>query len=110
LFRKFFLGAFIVFFSVIFHVSCGLFEVKEGEALNIAETEIKRYSMENDIPLADFLKPEISSGSQFQWTFDYQTKKYPKHFVRVLINGYGGAEVQRIIDEKEELPPKGSGS
>ncbi len=73
-------------------------EITQADAANIATVRLGEYAKRNNIPAAQFSEPDIRFDKKLElWEFYYESRESPKHSVNILVDKYGGAEVNSTL-------------
>ena len=99
---KFRVLLYVVIAVAVFFISAGCTkkEITQKDALRIAEVNLAKYSVRNQISVTQFDKPEIRYFNDSQmWEIYYQSRGVPKHMVVISVDNYGGNEMNFKVEE-----------
>lgn len=91
------LGLLFIVSICCLQISCN-HSISREQSLQIADTKLQEYCNKEGLKMSQFADPVISSDAKHPWIYDYKSKGFPSHLVRIYINKRGDAEIHRMIE------------
>lgn len=71
----------------------------EDEARSLANQRLRDYAVAEQLDLALFSQPVLSSAPNHPWIFDYTSNTEPRHSIRIYVNSRDTIEIHRMLEE-----------